>query len=96
MGVDLGEVKSGSRTSRMEAFFRGQCGTAETSGDGIVPYFINWGKSTHPAAGAPAGCLLKELKAEHPNPNHVNSVLKAFEIDLQVSYGRSPSLIALD
>ena len=62
--------------------------------NGIVPYFINWGNSKHPAEGAPTGCALKELKAEHPNPNHLNSILKAFGLDIQITHGKSASLSA--
>jgi len=33
---------------------------------GIIPYFINWGDSPHPAAGAPAGCVLLGLRLSIP------------------------------
>jgi hypothetical protein len=96
VGVDLGEVQSGKRT-RPDGSLLSWTMTdlMKPRESGIVPYFINWGTSRHPAEGAPTGCVLRELKAEHPNPNHVNSLLKAFELDLQISHGKSATLIAL-
>jgi hypothetical protein len=95
VGVDLGEVQSGSRTKPDRSVLSWKMtDLMKFRENGIVPYFINWGISEHPAEGAPKGCVLKELKAEHPNPNHLNSVLKAFGLDLQITHGKSASLTA--
>jgi hypothetical protein len=96
VGIDLGAVQSGKRTKPDGSVLSWSMTDLMTAREnGIVPYFINWGTSKHPASGAPKGCLLKELKAEHPNPNHINSILKAFGLDLQTGYGKSSSLSAL-
>jgi hypothetical protein len=95
VGVDLGKVLSGSRTRPDGAVLSWtMTDLVKPRENGIVPYFIDWGSSKHPAANAPKGCLLKELKAEHPNPNQVNSILKAFKLDLQVAHGKGASLTA--
>jgi hypothetical protein len=96
VGIDLGAVQSGKRTKPDGSVLSWSMTDLMTSREnGIVPYFINWGTSKHPASGAPKGCLLKELKAEHPDPNRINSILKAFGLDLQTSHGKSSSLSAL-
>ena len=96
LGVDLGEVQSGSRVRPDGTVLSWKMtDLMKPRVNGIVPYFINWGKSKHPASSAPAGCLLKELKAEHPNPNQINSILKAFGLDLQISHGKSTNLMAI-
>jgi hypothetical protein len=95
VGVDLGEVQSGKRTKPDGSVLSWtMTDLMKPRENGMVPYFINWGTSKHPAESAPTGCVLRELKAEHPNPNHLNSILKAFELDLQVAYGKSASLTA--
>ena len=95
VGVDLGEVLSGKRTKPDGTVLSWtMTDLTKVRENGIVPYFINWGRSKHPAVGAPTGCFLKGLRAEHPNPNHVNSILEAFGLELQVSHGKSASITA--
>src|ERR1700736_2572088 len=71
-GVELGRVVSGSR--------RQADGTVLTwkltdlrcvVADGIVPFFIDWGKSPHPALVASGGATLVSLRAEHPDADRV-------------------------
>jgi hypothetical protein len=66
-----------------------------TTADGLVPFFIDWGSSPHPARSAPSGARLIALRAEHPRPAGVASILRALEIDLPVTKGERPSLIAV-
>ena len=95
VGVDLGEMQSGSRTKPDGSVLSWtMTDLMKPRENGILPYFINWGTSKHPAEGAPTGCALREVKAEHPNPNHLNSILRAFELDLSITYGKSASLTA--
>ncbi len=67
----------------------------EAAGDGLVPFLIDWGTTTHPSRSAPAGCLLLALRAEHPRPDPIRQMLRALEVDLDVSAGPEPALIAL-
>jgi hypothetical protein len=60
-----------------------------------VPFFINWGSTRHPAEDAPSGCILKKLRAQHPNPEHLTAVLEALGLDLSVEYGPIGRLKAL-
>jgi hypothetical protein len=96
VGVDLGEVKPGQRTrpdgTKLSWTMTDLMKSRE---NGMVPYFIDWGTSRHPAEDAPAGCILKQLRAQHPKPNHLNSILKAFDLDLQMDHGRGSALIAI-
>ena len=63
--------------------------------DGLVPFFIDWGASPHPAGSAPPGGSLLALRAEHPDPAGVASLLRALGIDLPVTRGHRPALIAV-
>jgi hypothetical protein len=62
--------------------------------DGIVPFFINWGESPHPSRTAPQGAVLVGVRAEHPDPAHVQKVLNQLDLPLTVSKGSAPALVA--
>jgi hypothetical protein len=62
---------------------------------GLVPFFIDWGSSPHPAGSAPPGVSVLALRAEHPYPAGVASLLRALGIDLPVTKGDRPALIAV-
>lgn len=62
---------------------------------GLVPFFIDWGASPHPAANAPAGTSLLALRAEHPYPAGVASLLRALGVDLPITRGHRAALIAV-
>lgn len=63
--------------------------------DGIVPFFIDWGQSPHPADSAPQGAVLRELNAEHPDPDYAQSMLDQLGLAIRVSAGRRAALVAV-
>jgi hypothetical protein len=94
-GVTLGEVVSGSRVGADGSHLQWQFTDPTTLvSDGIVPFFIDWGESPHPASSAPRGLLLVSLRAEHPQRITVMHSLSAVGVELPVEFGPSPSLIA--
>ena len=64
------------------------------TGDGLVPFLIDWGETENPALSAPTGGSLLELRAEHPHPELIRRMLDILELDLTVSPGKTPRLIA--
>jgi hypothetical protein len=94
-GIDLGSVQARSRLRPDGASL------AWTMTDpfmpregGVVPFFIDWGESPHPAPGAPQGCELTKLRAEHPDPARIRAALVALGIDVAVGPAPAPALIA--
>jgi hypothetical protein len=65
-----------------------------TLGDGLVPFFIDWGTSPHPAATSEAHVTLMDLRAEHPDPESMRRMLRAVGVTLDVRKGSAPALIA--
>ncbi len=62
---------------------------------GVVPYFIDWGSSPHPADTAARGLSLVSLTAEHPDAAKVQRMLDAVGVGgLRVRQGSKPMLIA--
>jgi hypothetical protein len=94
-GVNLGNVLSGSRTRpdgmllswKLTDFYQPQA-------NGVIPFFIDWGKTSHPAWTLPQSCSLLELQAEHPDAERVQKMLDGLGVILQVVEGPSPSLLA--
>lgn len=94
-GVKLGEVISGSRQRGDGVLLSWRYTDPRTVvAAGIVPFFIDWGKTPHPAATAAQGASLIGLRAEHPDPKQVQEALSRLGLDLRVQRGSRAALIA--
>ena len=95
-GVPLGEVKSGSRRrpDGVQLWWQFTDPWVRVA-DGIVPLFIDWGDSPHPARTAAKGATLVSLRAEHPDVLDVRGMLRRLGLDLPVKRRQSPALIAV-
>jgi hypothetical protein len=87
-GVDLGEVRSGSR-QRPDGTLLQWSMTDLGAGreGGAIPFFIDWGASPHPAEGAPRGCRLEKLRIFHPEAIRVSVLLKELGAPLTAEDG---------
>lgn len=95
-GVQLGQVISGSRQRPDGVVLSWRFTNPGTVlGDGIVPFFIDWGQSPHPAQTAAQGLTLINLRAEHPDPEHVRHVLRQLGLALPIKRGARPALVAV-
>jgi hypothetical protein len=94
-GIDLGEVQSRSRQRPDGSLLAWTMTdlTADREG-GIIPCFIDWGDSVHPAQAAPSGCRLIGLRAVHPEPERIGSILESLGLDLPIQGGKGFELAA--
>jgi hypothetical protein len=93
--VDLGQVQSGSRRRPDGVLLSWRLTVSPVlTADGIVPFFIDWGKTPNPAAALPKGCVLVGLRAEHPDADRIRAALSALGLNLRVDAGSAPALIA--
>lgn len=94
-GIPLGTVAAASRTrpDGVTLAWRFTDPRAWLS-DGIVPFFIDWGQSEHPAQSAARGATLVALRAEHPHANRVELELRQLGLDVPVTDAAQPALIA--
>lgn len=91
----LGAVAQGSRLRQDGVTLSWQLtNPAAMLGDGIVPFFIDWGMSPHPSTTAAHGPRLIGLRGEHPNARGVQSILGALDIPLRVVHSVKAALIA--
>jgi hypothetical protein len=95
-GVDLGEILSGGRVrpDGVELSWRLTSPRAMLEG-GVVPFLIDWGGSPHPSSTAARGLKLASLRAEHPEPERLRTMLARFGIDLAIERGREAALVAV-
>ena len=95
-GARLGEVISGSRRRTDGVLLSWRYTDPQTVlADGLVPFFIDWGQSPHPARTAAQGASLIALRAEHPDAQRVQRLLRELGLDLPVQKGATPALVAI-
>jgi len=61
--------------------------------DGLVPFLIDWGTTTHPTTGVLPTLSLHSFEAEHPDPHRIRTRLAALDVDLPVRPGPQPRLL---
>jgi hypothetical protein len=94
-GIRLGKVTSASRHRPDGALLSWRFTDPWTVvEDGIVPFFIDWGESPHPARTAAGGATLVSLRAEHPDPGRVAAILGRLDVPLEVAPGAEAALVA--
>lgn len=94
-GVKLGEVTSGSRRRPDGVVLTWWFTNPRTVvADGVGPFFIDWGKTPHPAQTAAQGASLIDLRAEHPEAERVQRTLSLLGLHLSLQPGPGPALIA--
>ncbi len=93
-GLEIGEPIEGGRERPDGSMVRWRITPPLFLGDGMIPFFIDWRESVHPAADAPSGCRLLRLEGEHPDPERIWRMLAAVDAQLSVSRGPRARLIA--
>ena len=95
LGLPLGRVRPGSRRRPDGTTLTWRFTDPHTVlADGIVPFFIDWGSSPHPAGRAPQEVGLVGLRAEHPDGDQIGAKLLRLGVGLDVSLAPKPALIA--
>jgi len=93
--VHLGTVTSGSRKRADGVALTWEVTDPTTVlGDGIVPFFIDWKTSPHPASSATVGPTMVELRGRHPDPRRVREMLDALGVELSIERGDRAELAA--
>ena len=94
-GIGLGSIRAGSRRRPDGVLLNWQCSDPQVVvADRIVPFFIDWGETQHPATSSVSGGRLVALRAEHPDPERVQATLAQLGLDMEVRLGEKPALIA--
>lgn len=86
-GCDLGDVRPLRRTRPDGTELAWQLTRRPVEGEGLVPFLIDWGATPHPSVDARGGCELVDLRALHPQPARIASMLAAVGVELKVEEG---------
>jgi hypothetical protein len=94
-GVNLGAVMSGSRRRPDGLLLSWELTDPfQSLANGIIPFFIDWGETPHPAGSSTQSCSLFDLCAEHPDAEQVQVMLASIGLCLRVVKDMVPALIA--
>ena len=94
-GIELGDVLSGSRRRPDGTTLTWQVTDPHRIvAGGVVPFFIDWGETPHPAQSAASGLELTGLRGEHPDVARVGEILGRLGLKLPIDPGSTPALIA--
>lgn len=94
--IGLGEILSGSRRRTDGLLLEWRYTDPRTVlADGFIPFFIDWGRSPHPALTAAKGASLIALRGEHPDAQRVQRLLRELGLDFPVQSGAAPALVAI-
>ncbi len=96
-GVDFGEVVAHSRHAPDGSEVRWRMATraSDEVGLAVIPFLIDWGTSIHPAARAPGGVRLVDLRVLSPDPEGVERALRAIGVAVSVVPSEKSGLEAL-
>ena len=95
-GYETEGIQAGSRKKPDGSVLEWRNLTLKGHDGNIIPFVIEWGpSSTHPSVDSPAGCKLKELRLEHPDPEKMNGFLEAMGFEVRIGEGQAPKVSAL-
>jgi hypothetical protein len=60
----------------------------------LVPFFIDWMESEHPAVAAPLGGKLAEFEVRTPDGDRLREIFAALDLDIKVTNAPKASVIA--
>ena len=93
--LELGPVSQGKRKQTNGTLLSWRLTAPRPSQGGLVPFFIDWGQTPSPAHGAAKGCSLRDLRGIHPAPEEIRLKLAGLGLDLPISRGSVPGLVAM-
>jgi len=94
-GIELGDVQRRTRRRPDGVLLSwAMTDSAAPRAGGIIPFFIDWGATPHPATSSPRGGTLVGLRARHPDAAGVQAMLESLGLALDVEPGDAPELIA--
>ena len=93
--IDLGAVTLGSRrqSDGRELTWHFTDPLAARNG-GVLPFFIDWGDTRHPASSLERACELLEIRLYHPHAEEAQRRLETLGLELPVEPAGDPHIAA--
>ena len=94
-GLNLGNVESGKREKPNGTVLAWKLTDPYAFPmDGTVPFLISWGETPHPAKSVTRAGELVGFEIQHPNPKKVRESLKTLGVNIKITKGKKPKIIA--
>jgi len=95
-GLEGGALVPGGRTRPDGSWLGWTCWGFRGHGFGsLVPFFIDWMDSEHPAKSAPLGGALVSLEVHSPKADQLRQVFHALELEIMVKKAEIPRVVAV-
>ena len=95
LSLDIGTIQKGQRSLPNGDQLNWQLSDPKACAyDGLIPFFIDWQNSPHPASQLPAACELIAVEAQHPEGDLVASILQKIDLNLNIKSGTEVKLTA--
>jgi Glyoxalase-like domain len=92
-GLDGSNLVTGGRTLPNGSWLGWKLFGITNHGFGaLVPFFIDWMESEHPAKSAPRGGSLVKLEAQSPEPERLRDIYQLLGFDIAVARATAPGL----
>lgn len=89
--LSMSRITPEGKTLTWKLSFQPESGQEDIS---VLPFFIDWGGTEHPASRCDKGATLLKLNLKHPEPEKVANIAKVLELDAIVSSGAMPKITA--
>lgn len=94
--IDIGEVKPGSRRQTNGQLLEWELTDPNVMlGNGLVPFFIDWGAKGNPTPTLPAAGTLLDLRGHHSDPEHVQGHLQKLNLSMKINRSEKIGLMAV-
>lgn len=94
-GLQGGELVPGGRVKPDGKRLDWVCWGLRDHGFGsLVPFFIDWGASAHPAVSAPPGGRISHFEVQTPEAERLRAVFAALGLDIAVAKADTPRVVA--
>lgn len=93
--IPFGKIESGTRTQPNGNILSWQLSLPVAENEhGIIPFFLNWGNTIHPAKTLPQAGEILEFKIYHPQPTLMHSQFEKLGLEVVLEKGEQPKLEA--
>ncbi|WP_165954412.1 VOC family protein [Seongchinamella unica] len=89
--ISMSRITPEGETVSWELSFQAESHQDEVN---VLPFFIDWGNTAHPASRCKQGATLLALNLEHPEPERVANAAEVLELDVKVGSGALPKISA--
>ncbi len=96
LGLKTSGIRSGSRRTTAGDLLQWRTlgVSAGKEYGGLMPFFIDWGDTPHPATTSPQGARLVSLVVEHPEPDRLRDLFRELGVGVPVQRGSQRSIVA--